>query len=69
MTTTIDQQVQVLLDLAGITPTADELETLVGQFPKLRASVEALWALDLDGAQPSMVFRAAEAHGPQEATA
>ncbi len=63
---TTDQQVQVLLDLAGITPSPEEFDTLVGQFPKLRASIEALWALDLDGAQPSMVFRASESTGPQE---
>ncbi len=67
MTTTTDQQVQVLLHLAGITPSPDELATLSGQFPKLRARMEALWALDLTGAQPSMVFRAAESCGPQEA--
>lgn len=66
MTTTTDQQVQVLLDLAGITPTAEELEALVGQFPKLRATIEGLWALDLDRVQPAMVFRAAEPQGPQE---
>lgn len=64
--TTTEEQVRVLLDLAGITPTPAEVAQLVGEFPGLRARIEGLWALDLGDAAPAMVFRAAESTGPME---
>lgn len=64
--TTTDDQVRVLLELAGLSPTADEFDQLVDQFPGLRSRVERLWALDLGDVAPALVFRAAEAVGVGE---
>ena len=61
-------QVQALLDIAGIEPSAEEVDELVTSFPDLRARAERLWAVDLADIPPALVFRAAEANGPQEAT-
>lgn len=63
---TTAEQVQVLLELAGITPTPGELDQLVQTFPDTKARLEHLWSLDLGDTPPSMVFRAAEAYGPAE---
>lgn len=60
------EQVRVLLDLAGIEPTPAEFEQMVVGFPDVRTRVERLWALDLGDAAPAMVFRAAESFGPAE---
>ena len=65
---TIEAQVQVLLDLAGITPPPDEVDQLIASFPQMRASLEKMWALDLGDTAPSLVFRAAEATGPAGGT-
>jgi hypothetical protein len=62
--TTTAEQVHALLDLAGITPTASEVDELVAYFPDMRAKVERLWAVDLGDTAPSLVFRAAESTGP-----
>jgi len=64
--TSTAEQVQVLLDIAGITPSAAEVEQLHATYPDIRARIERLWALDLGDAQPSLVFRAAETFGPKE---
>lgn len=61
------EQVRVLLDLAGLSPSPGELDVLVADFPRLRASVERLWSLDLGDTPPSLVFRAGEAVGVGEA--
>lgn len=66
--TTTNEQVQGLLDLAGISPSPAELEQLSAQFPAMRASIERLWAVDLGDTAPSLVFRAAEGVGPAEVT-
>jgi hypothetical protein len=62
--TTTAEQVGVLLELAGIAPSPQELERLTEMFPEMRASIERLWALDLGDIAPSLVFRAAEYAGP-----
>ena len=64
--TTTEEQVRVLLDLAGITPTPAEVAQLVASSPACAPRIEGLWALDLGDAAPAMVFRAAEATGPME---
>lgn len=64
--TTTAEQVQVLLDLAGIAPSPAEVEQLIESFPTSRARLERLWSLDLGDTPPSLVFRAAEAFGPAE---
>jgi hypothetical protein len=65
--TSTAEQLQALLDIAGITPTDAEIAQLNTAYPDMRAQMERLWALDLEGAQPSLVFRAAEITGPKEA--
>lgn len=64
--TTTREQVEVLLDLAGISPRPEELEGLVDGFPAMRAQIERLWAVELGDTPPSLVFRAAEPTGPEE---
>lgn len=64
--TTTAEQVQVLLDLAGISPSRAELDQLVEAFPATRARLEHLWSLELGDTPPSLVFRAAGAAGPVE---
>jgi len=64
--TTTAEQVQVLLDLAGISPSPPEFDQLVETFPATKAKLEHLWSLDVGDTPPSLVFRAAEIAGPAE---
>lgn len=64
--TTTNEQVQVLLDLAGITPYPDELEQLTAGYPDMRAQVERLWDVEMGDTPPALVFRAGEPTGPEE---
>jgi hypothetical protein len=59
-------QVQVLLDLAGITPSEEEMTSLVASFPDLRTRVEGLWAADLGESAPALVLGAGAIAGPKE---
>lgn len=64
--TSTTEQVQVLLELAGITPSDEEVAQLVAGFPALRSQVERLWRADLGESAPALVFLAAGAAGPAE---
>jgi hypothetical protein len=68
MTTTTREQLQALLDIAGIAPSPEEVDELVTAFPETRARAERLWAVDLGDIPPALVFRAAGVAGPEEAT-
>lgn len=65
---TMIEQVEVLLEIAGITPRPDEIEQLATTYAQMRADIEHLWSLDLGDTPPALVFRAAEASDPQEVT-
>lgn len=62
--TSTTEQVQVLLDLAGISPSPSEIDQLEKQFTDMRARIEHLWTIDVGDAAPSMVLRAGEVTGP-----
>jgi hypothetical protein len=64
--TTATDQVQVLLELAGITPTDEELAALVAQFPDVRVQIERMWAADLGESAPALVLLADGITGPGE---
>lgn len=61
---TTAEQVEILLELAAIEPSRDELEQLTATFTGMKSSIERLWSLDLGDTPPSLVFRAAESSGP-----
>jgi hypothetical protein len=60
------EQVSVLLELAGITPTDEEVAALVAQFPDVRQQIERMWAADLGDSPPALVVLAAGITGPEE---
>lgn len=66
--TTTREQVTALLDIAGIAPSASELDELITTFPEVRARAERLWAVDLGDTAPALVYQAAGVTGPEEGT-
>jgi hypothetical protein len=60
MTVDPEASVLALLDIAGVTPSAKELEAIIAGFPSVRAAAAGLHALatELDE-EPAVVFRAA----------
>ena len=63
---TTRDHVQVLLDIAGISPSEAEIDGLTKSFAETRARIERMWDLDLVDVAPALVFRAGEAAGPKE---
>jgi hypothetical protein len=60
MTVDPEAAVLALLEVAGVTPSADELGALIAAFPSVRTAAAGLHALasELDE-EPAVVFRAA----------